>query len=73
MTELSILGTVLRPYFLPPLYTAQVSPIRRFFRVIDLLVEKNNFLAFFKWIVLQRRKNSLYLPRRALEAYNPAD
>ena len=26
------------------------------------MVEKNNFLAFFKWIALQRRKNLLYLP-----------
>lgn len=57
----------MRPYFLP-----RCIPLRsRLF--VDSSVQlifwskKNSFLAFFKWIVLQRRKNSLYLLRRALK------
>ena len=67
MTELSSSGTVLRPYFLPRYTLLRPFLIRRFLRVIDLLVEKNNFLAFEKWNALHRCKNSLYLPRRALK------
>lgn len=53
----------------PPLYTSQsfLKKNRQFLRVVDLLVEKKRFLAFFKWIALQRCKNSLYLSRRALK------
>lgn len=69
MTRLSISGTVLRPYFLPR------CPLLRSFLFVDssaqlvFWLKKNNFLAFLKWNALHRRKNSLYLPRRALKLF----
>lgn len=67
MTELSSSGTFLRPYFLP-----RCTPLRsRLF--VDSSVQlifwskKRQFSCIFKWIALQRRKNSLYLSRRALK------
>lgn len=69
MTRLSISGTVLRPYSLPR------CPLLRSFLFVDssaqlvFWLKKNNFLAFSKWNVLHRRKNLLYLPRRALKLF----
>ena len=57
----------MRPYSLPPLYTSRSRLFVDFSEQLIFWSKKNNFLAFLKWIALQRRKNSLYLPRRALK------
>lgn len=69
MTELSISGIVLRPYFLPRCTPLRFFFILRFLCVIGLLVEKNNFLAFSNGSPCNDARNSLYLPRRALKLF----
>lgn len=70
MSELSISGTVSRPYFLP-----RCPLLRSFFLFVDssawliFWLKKIDFLAFLNGTPLHRCKNSLFLPRRALKLF----
>lgn len=67
MTDLIVLGA-----FCVLTFSPRCTLLRSFLLVdssgqLIFWSKKNNFLAFFKWIALQRRKNSLYLPHGALK------